>query len=452
MNDPANFRPISNLCTFSKLLERLALARLQPHVVNTGNFCPLQSAYRTGHSTETALLKVADDIERAAGKGKCTVLLSLDVSAAFDAIDLGILCDRAVTDFGLTGLAVSWLKSFVTDRTQCIAVGTELSPTTACLSGVPQGSVLGPLLFSMYVSPVGDVINAHGLQYHQYADDLQLYTAVRADDFQDLSHVESCVADVSRWFLKNSLLLNPTKTEAVVFGTRPRLRSIDLSQHLNIEGASIQIADSVRLLGVTLDQTLSFDQHVSEVVRSCNYHLRALRHIRPRLTMECAKSVATSIVGSRLDYCNSLLHGMTQKNFSRLQTVQNNLARAVCQASWTADAVELRRSLHWLPIRQRTTYKLAVITYKACTNNTPPYLSSTIEKLVPARTLRSSVALQLRPPKAAKSATVFEGRAFSMAAPAIWNALTHDIRNAQSLNVFKTRLKTYLFAAAYTHV
>src|SRR5664279_5144614 len=163
-----------------------------------------------------------------------------------------------------------------------------------------------------------DVINAHDLQYHQYADDLQLYTAVRADDFQDLSHVESCVADVSRWFLQNSLLLNPTKTEAVVFGTRPRLHSIDLSQHLNIEGASIQIAESVRLLGVTLDQTLSFDQHVSEVVRSCNYHLRALRHIRPRLTMECAKSVATSIVGSRLDYCNSLLHGMAQKKISRL--------------------------------------------------------------------------------------------------------------------------------------
>ena len=140
----------------------------------------------------------------------------------------------------------------------------------------------------------------------------------------------------------NSLLLNPAKTEAVAFGTRPRLRSIDLSRRLNIDGVPIQLAESVRLLGVTLDQTLSFDQHVTEVVHDCNYHLRALRHIRPRLTMECAKSIATSIVGSRLDYCNSLLHGMTQKNFDRLQTVQNNLARTVCQAAWSTDAAELR--------------------------------------------------------------------------------------------------------------
>ena len=160
----------------------------------------MQSAYRTGHSTETALLKVANDIERAAGEGMCTVLLSLDVSAAFDAIDLGTLCDRAETDFGLTGLAVGWLKSFVTSRTQCIAVGAELSLPRPCLSGVPQGSVLGPLLFSMYVSPVGDVIDAHGLQYHQYADDLQLYTALHADDFHDLSNIELCIADVSRFF------------------------------------------------------------------------------------------------------------------------------------------------------------------------------------------------------------------------------------------------------------
>ena len=144
---------------------------------------------------------------------------------------------------------------------------------------------------------------------------------------------------------------------------------------LNIEGASIQLAEFVRLLGVTLDKTLAFDQHVTEVVRGCNYHLRALRHIRPRLTMECAKSIATSIVGSRLYYCNSLLQGIAQKNFDRLQTVQNNLARTVCQAAWSTDAAELRRSLHWLPIRQRTTYKLAVITYKACVNNTPSYLS-----------------------------------------------------------------------------
>ena len=213
----------------------------------------------------------------------------------------------------------------------------------------------------------------------------------------------------------------------------------------------MQLAESVRLLGVTLDQTQSFDQHVTEVVRGCNYHASTAAHQTQTYDGMC-HSIAMSIVGSRLDYCNSLLQGMTQKNFDRLQTVQNNLARTVCQAAWSTDAAELRRSLHWLPIRQRTTYKLAVITYKACVNNTLSYLSSMIAKLVPARALRSSASLQLKPPKITSSTTVFEGRSFSMAAPTVWNSLTHDIRNAQSFNVFKTRLKTHLFAVAYTHV
>ena len=206
----------------------------------------------------------------------CWALLALDISAAFDAIDLSTLCQRAEIDFGLGGLAVGWLQSFVSCRTQYVVVGDERSSPTPCLSGIPQGSVLGPLIFSMYVSPIGDVIQAHGLQYHQYADDLQLYTALHADDFADLSRVESCVADVSRWFLENSLLLNPTKTEAVVFGTRPRLQAVDMTRRLNLDGVSVQFSDAVRLLGVTLDPTLSFDRHVTEVVKSCNFHLREI--------------------------------------------------------------------------------------------------------------------------------------------------------------------------------
>jgi len=281
-----------------------------------------------------------------AGQGQVTVLLALDISAAFDAVDHAILCDRSRSDFGIDGAALHWLRSFVVGRTQNVAVGTARSTITTRLSGVPQGSILGPLLFSIYVTPVADVIGGHDMHYHhQYADDLQMYVSLRPNDFSDRSTISQCVSDVSRWFVENALLLNPEKTEAVVFGTRQRLATVDQACGLDVCGVTVPFSDAIKLLGVTLDSSLTFDRHVVEIVRSCNYHIRALRHIRPMLTTDAAKSVALSIVGARLDYCNSLLYGTSQLNIQRLQKMQNSLARAVCQAPWSTSATDLRRTL-----------------------------------------------------------------------------------------------------------
>jgi len=405
-----------------------------------------QSAYRTGHSTETALLMVTNDIERAAGAGKCTALLALDISAAFDAVDHTILCRRAEIDFGINGTALNWLRSFLSNRTQYVAVGGHQSNSTCCETGVPQGSVLGPLCFSMYVSPVSDVINAHAIQHHQYADDIQLYYSLRTDDFNDLSLLTQCTQDVSRWFLENRLLLNPNKTEAVVFGTRQRLQSVDTSNGIRAVDETVQFADSVKLLGVTLDSSLSFDRHVSDVVRGCNYHLRAFKHIRPRLTIDTAKLVACSLIGARLDYCNSLLYGVTDRNINRLQSVQNQAARVVCQAPWSSESSELRRSLHWLPVRQRIQFKTALITYKVINTAMPSYLFDLVKLYQPVRSLRSSTSSRLCQPVVKSN---FASRAFSVSGPSVWNSLSVETRIAESVNIFKKRLKTELFNTAY---
>ena len=130
---------------------------------------------------------------------------------------------------GVRGTALRWLQSFVSDRSQYIAIGFERSATTELSSGVPQGSILGPLLFAMYVSPIDDVVCAHQMQYHQYVDDLILYTALVPSMFSDLSSVADCTDAVSTWFMENALLLNPAKTEAVIFGTRQRLAGLDIT-------------------------------------------------------------------------------------------------------------------------------------------------------------------------------------------------------------------------------
>jgi len=144
----------------------------------------------------------------------------------------------------------------------------------------------------------------------------------------------------------------------VVFRTASRLRNADTAGGVKVAGTSLQFSDTVKLLGVVLNQALSMDRHVSSIVSFCNFHIRALRHICPRLTLDAAKCVAVSIVGARLDYCNSLLCSTSQRNLNCLQCVENSLACVVTQVPRRSSATELRRQMHWLPICQRVNFKL----------------------------------------------------------------------------------------------
>ena len=220
-NDPSNYRPISNLNTIRKIIERLSLKRLLPHVASTGNFSPLQSAYRKKHSTETALLKILDDVYRIIDSKHAAVLIGLDLSAAFDTIDHSMLISRLQGTFGVTGMALEWIQSYLSHRTQFVKVGSEQSTASPLSVGVPQGSVLGPFLFSIYVSPISDVISSYGIKYHLYADDTQLYTAVKSgNDTVSIRNLELCSCAVRDWFVQNGMLLNPDKSEVLLIARK----------------------------------------------------------------------------------------------------------------------------------------------------------------------------------------------------------------------------------------
>jgi len=197
---PVNYRPISNLSTVSKVLERLVLAGLRPHLTNSTNFSKRQSAYRQGHSTETALPDVLDSVHTAADNKKVTLLIGLDLSAAFDTVCHSTLTQRLHTEFGVSGTALSWIQSYLQDRTQFVKLGQHRSSETTQEVRVPQESVLGPLLFAVYCSPVSDVIASHGVRCHQYADDTQLHLAMRVDNTAaGLSILAACTTDVKEW-------------------------------------------------------------------------------------------------------------------------------------------------------------------------------------------------------------------------------------------------------------
>jgi hypothetical protein len=185
------------------------------------------------------------------------------------------------------------------------------------------------------------------------------------------------------------------------------------------------------------------DSHVSETVKSCNYHLQALRHLRQSVTREVANSMACSIINTRLDYCNSLFHGVSEKNISKLQRIQNRAARIVCNVGRRElSSKELLIDLHWLPVRYRVEFKTAALCFTAYRLHQPSYLTSVLQAYNPQRHLRSSSQELLHVPS---YKTVLGSRRFSVAAPYIWNNLPFLLRTVDNFTAFKPCLKTHLF-------
>ena len=255
----------------------------------------------------------------------------LDLSAAFDTLDHTLLLQRLHAEIGLDGSALDWFSSYLSCRSQQVLVGHALSAETPLLCGVPQGSVLGPLLFSLYTRQLADLIDKFCIDYHFFADDSELYSCRPTEPESALSalrNVESCCRQIKIWMTKNKLKLNEQKTEVLLCGPSSRRETVPVDC-LSVGEASIPFSNVVKTLGVTLDAELSMEQHVSAVVRSCFFHIRSLSKVRPYITYKAASSIAVCLILSKLDYCNSLLSGLPQKQIKRLQAVQNAAARTV---------------------------------------------------------------------------------------------------------------------------
>ena len=444
-DDLASYRPISNLNTISKILERLALARLSPFILASSNFNPLQSAYRKKHSTETCIIKTLSDVYKSIEAGTSTLAVSLDLSAAFDTVCHSTLLTRLENSFGISGVVLKWISSYISDRSQFISAEDHKSSTHSLTFGVPQGSVLGPLLFTTYTSPTSHLVSSFGLSQQQYADDTIIYLSLsKLNPHCSISILENCLSALRLWFAQNSLTINPSKSVSTVFSTAQRIKKLNTTgiKTVSVAGSSIQIENDSTTLGVIFDSTLSFNKHVKQTVRSSNYHLRALRHIRHILTDDNAKTIGAALVHSKLDYANAILSDTSQENIKTLQRVQNSLARIVASPKRPTSSEMLLSSLHWLPIKSRITYKIACLTHTAFYERQPSYLSNLIQPYNPPRHMRSSDQYLLTVPR---TRFRISDKSFVVAAPKIWNSLPYDLRIVVPSLSFRSLLKTHLF-------
>jgi hypothetical protein len=233
-NVMSNYRPVSNLPYISKVIERVVAHRLTSYLDCYDLWDSRQSAYRRFHSCETALVSVIDTAYSAMDGGHVTLLVLLDLSAAFDTVDHNLLLGR-LQALGVTDSALGWFSSYLSNRSQSVVIGGTNSSYLPISNGVPQGSVLGPLLFSIYMIGLSDIISGFpGINYMLYADDIQLYITTSPSELSVAAHrMEACILRICDWLSELMLVLNLTKTDAILLGTQQQLKKCELT-HLTV--------------------------------------------------------------------------------------------------------------------------------------------------------------------------------------------------------------------------
>ena len=243
---------------------------------------PMESAYSMGHSMEMALLKVKTDILRALDNQEVTCFVLLDLSVAFDTVDHQILINRLTSMFGISGCALILIRSYLTGRSQRVKVGELRSDPVTLHFGVPHGSVLGPILFTLYTCPLGQIFKAHGLMYHLYADNSQFYLSFKCNtpgaQSMCLKTIENCIEDIRRWMTLNMLKLNDDETEFIIQGTRQQLAKLsDVS--IRIGSTTVLPVDYVCNLGFFLNRLLKNSNHVNRLTAGLFNQLRNISRI-----------------------------------------------------------------------------------------------------------------------------------------------------------------------------
>ena len=278
-----------------------------------------QCAYRRLHSTETALLKIQNDITVSMDFGKAVALTLLDHSVTFNTSDHNILLNCLKDWFSVDGTVLKWIKLYLSNRRQKVKIGNSFSDAFSLPYGVPQDSVLHPLIFILYTTPLSNIISSFNITHHLYADDTQIYLALDHRNFDSsFAELTECLTCVQKWLAGVKLKLNPEKTEFIIIGDRQARESLIQKFATQLLGNSIYPTDTVKNLGVTFDSGNTFTSHITKVCHARYYQLKDLRHLRKFLSVDTAALLANSMISSQLDYCNSLLYGVSKNNVTKL--------------------------------------------------------------------------------------------------------------------------------------
>lgn len=398
-----------------------------------------QFGYKQFHSTETMMLGLTNDVLLGFDDDQCTVMLFLDLSAAFDTIDIEKLLEILEYELGITGIALKWFRSFLSGRTQKVRISGEFSKILEVLFGAPQGSVLGPILFNIYVRGQPLIFKACKFNSTSFADDsngsktfsLEFQFSVLTSD------VPNVMNEITHWMNVMFMKINPDKTEIMLFHPKCLQERIVIRGTF-VGGQCIRFSPQVKNVGVWLDEQLNLKKHVNTIVSHTYKLLKDIGRVRNLLSDKHTEMLVHSVISSRLDYCNSLFFNMPKENLFKLQKVQNAAARLVKKKRKRDSITATLAELHWLNVESRIIFKLILMVYKSINGVCSENLTITYKQF----NCRPQDFLLLET-KMVK--TRYGQRTFEYAGPRLWNALPLQVRTIDNIESFKRQLKTLLF-------
>ena len=421
----SNYRPISIVPTMAKVVERVVQRQLSAYMSDNHLLSPSQHGFRPHHSTETALLSVTNRIFSNMDRGQLSLLCLLDLSKCFDVIPHSLLLSK----LQLYGIDPAWFSSYLVGHTQSVCISSSsgdrvVSKPLPNAMGVFQGSALGPLLFTIFANDLS--LHAPDAHVTQYADDTQvLISDVKRNLPNLILRMESTLTSLATWFHAHGLKLNTSKTEILLLGTRQNTR--DLSPvSVRVGGGTVQESDCVKNLGVLFDRHLTWDAHVSDVVRKCVGLLIGLRHLRHYLPQDVMMTVVQGLVMSRVRYCLAVYGNGSAANHTRLMKVVNFAARVVAGLRKFDHVSHVRGHLGLRTPRQMYDSRTAVVAHSVRALREPEELANLFCTFADARVGDRATRQDryLRPPS---TRTAAGQRSFAYRATSLLNAVPDDV-------------------------
>lgn len=433
----SDYRPISILPALSKALEHIVHNHISAYLANHDLLNRYQSGFRRNHSTCTALTKITDDVREAMDKRQATILVLLDFSHAFDSVDIDILLDT-LKYLHFSDSALLWLSSYLRDRQQCVYDNDGNSSTWRSKdTGVPQGSILGPLLFSLYINTISSSLTY--CRYHLYADDLQLYIHDTPTKLSEaIEHINYDLKSLCDWCDNVGLQINPTKSQAILIAYPKLYNSINKlslpSIRLNEE--VISFSPTVKNLGITMDEHLTWSANTISICKKVFSALHSLRKFKNFFTFNLKLRLVQALVLPYFDYCDVVYLDLGPDLAKKLQRAQNACVRYICNLRLSDHVSPSFSQLSWLRLEQRRSHHSLCLLYRILSQGTPSYLASNFQHLSSHhdRGTRAQTDTQLAIPL---HRTSIYTRSFTVSAARSWNLLPTAVRGSQSVVSFR---------------
>lgn len=436
-----DYRPISILPFLSKVLEHIVHSQLSEFLRLNNLLSPYQSGFRPGHSTVTALVKVTDDIRMAMDSKCLTVLVLLDFSSAFNSVDYDLLIG-VLSSLNFSPSALSWFDSYLRGRSQYVFLNDVRSNWCNIVAGVPQGCVLSPLVFSLFINTVTSIITSN---FHLYADDLQLYRHFSiVDATKALDLLNKDLAAINTWANSFGLLVNPHKSKAIILGSRQMLQKIDNSTLPPIvyNGTHIPFSSNVTNLGVIFSSDLSWERHINFISKKMYYTFHSLNLLKNFLPIKTKITLVQTLILPILDYADTCFLDATEVLLNKLERLLNSCIRFIFGLRKYDHVSAFRAQLKWLPIRFRRNSHILCLLFSILHNPAAPnYLRDRFSYLHSSESpCRSNLSTVLRFPVSHSQTYSWS---FTVHAVSLWNSLPPGLRSSPSLPVFKKHLKEY---------